>query len=208
MIKLPFPLKSETSAAATTDSLARSRAGWLWSMGLLQELFEEQMGRKKIRQQIKEKGNKLCISLPLSFTELYRFRSHQIIPLWGWAQVGYDHHWLLGWPRLPPPIRWGRIVLAKGFHRLLSPELGGGRQGLTMGWAQQGYCLPATRHSEEIGNLFASQDFCPRVVSTLPWIHISSNSLLLSRRLSKYQHPDNLLVSRVNVSKSLDSTWR
>lgn len=30
-------------------------------MGLLQELFEEQMGRKKIRQQIKEKGNKLCL---------------------------------------------------------------------------------------------------------------------------------------------------
>lgn len=87
-------------------------------------------------------------------------------------------------------------------------ELAGGRWSPTMEWAQQISRLNTKRHSNEIGNLFMSQDFCSGVVSTLPWIQISSNSLLLSLRLSKHQHPDNLLVSKANVLKSLDSTWR
>lgn len=136
------------------------------------------------------------ILLALCFGCLLRFDS-----------LSYDHHWLQRWPPFPPPVRWGGIVLTKSFHLLLSLELGGGRRGPTMGWAQQASCLHTKGHSKEIGNLFMSQDFCSRLVSTLPWIHISSNSLLLSLKLSKYQHTDNLLVSKVNVSKSLDSKW-
>lgn len=124
------------------------------------------------------------------------------------GSVSYDLHWLQGRALLPLPVRWGGIVLTQSFHQLLSPEPGGGRWGPTMGWAQQASCLHTERHSKEIGNLFMSQDFCSRLVSTLPWIQILSNSLLLSLRLSKYQHPDNLLVSKVDVSKSLDSMWR
>ena len=122
----------------------------------------------------------------------------------GW----YNHHRPPRWRLLPPPARWGGIVLTESFHQLLSPELGGGHWGPTMGWAQQAACLYTKRDSKEISNLFMSQDFCSRVVSTLPWIQILSHSLLLGLRLSKYQHPDNLLVSKVCVSKSLDSMWR
>lgn len=67
-------------------------------------------------------------------------------------------------------------------------ELVEGHWSPTIEWAQQISCLYTKRHSKEIGNLFMSQDFSSGVVSTLPCIQISSNSLLLSLKLSKYQH--------------------